>query len=1147
MLESYLFLIIGFLAGGFVITVAWLVYALKRKGAHSVASVEGSVGKVSSKDSSVSDEFDLAEMESGDNRLFKFDQVYAVTEELESFLKRSAHPKDLLERPEFQKGVKLLHASNLTDVELISYGSGSNVTIACMALEAVRQREGMEDVSRDILKSLDSMRLWPIYYAIKVLESSTDGPLIGAVLAHIDSYWNDNLLMHSMLKEFIQERLSMDEVPTFKGYLNEVSEDALPELELLVDALNVNELNPLKIELTEWQRTRVDVSTLRGIGVVWTKEKKGDPIIEHPRMDLLLRELELALLAVPKRSVLLIGESGVGKTTLSTVFARKLQKDNWTIFQAGATEVLAGQKYIGELEGRIQDLISNLGGNRKVLWLVPSFHQLVFAGHHQYDPRSILDMLMPALESGQLTIIGETEPDAYERLLRLKPRLRTVLKGVSVTPMDNEETLALARRWNQVSHKKNKAPLIEANVLEEAFHLSRQFMDKAASPGNLIGLLKWTLRNINDPEKPLTIEDILHSLTQLTGLPASILDQRQDLDLDALRNLFQQRVLGQVEAVDCLVDRVAMIKAGLNDPTKPAGVFLFVGPTGTGKTEIAKTLAEFLFGSSERMIRFDMSEFMAEDSLHRLIGERDRTAESRALVNLIRNQPFSVILLDEFEKAHPKVWDLFLQVFDDGRLTDRMGNTADFRHSIIIMTSNLGAAIPQGSGLGFSGDRKGFSESSVTRAVQTAFRPEFLNRIDRVVVFRPLSRTIVREILLKELDDVISRRGFRNKDWAVEWEESALDFLLDKGFTEELGARPLKRAIERYVLSPLANTIVQNQFPEGDQFLFVRSTGKALEVEFIDPDATEPEEMKAEEVNGKFAEEEINSLKPLILDAHGTPAEVDRIESIYERLCDEVESDEWQTKKESSLALTASPEFWRSADRFKILAEVEYMDRLERGLDTAESLFNRLRGEGDEPRSNYSKVLVQRLAHRLYLLENAIEGEASHLPRDAFLSIEVGPNFRADSDVLTFANNLAKMYLSWVDARQMRYKILVENRLGAESLERFVIAIAGFGAFALLRHETGVHVWEDHMEDAGHNRKKINVHVKVVPQPIPASKETSELITQAEHQFTLQEGNRTTIVRRYMREPSPLVRDRIKGWRTGNLDLVLNGNFDLIG
>ena len=1148
MLESFLFLIIGVLVGAIGVTAAWLVYALRHKSS-ARNSEQKSSDSVNQKkeDAQPSRNADVDENreETQSTDAFQFDQVYALAEGMERFIKRSAHPKDLLQRPEFQEGVDMLKESPLTNTELIAYGTGANVGIACMALEAMQLREGEKDLSEPILQALDSIRLWPSYFALKALPPATDKPLIGAVLNRISEYWNENIFMQSMLKEFVSGRLADGEVPTFGDSLDNKSEHSIPDLESLIDGLQIDELEPLKKELIDWQRMRVDYSVLKNIGTVWGEDKKIPPIIEHPTMDHLIRELERTLLSAPKRSVLLVGEPGVGKTTLTTVFARRLQRKGWAIFEAGALEIIAGQSYVGELEGRLQLMLNNLRGNRKALWIIPEFHQLMFTGAHHNDPRSILDMLMPALESGELTIVGETEPDAYERLLQRKPRLRTVLKGIAVTPVDNEEALAIARQWNRASHDKGLAPLIQPLVLEEAFHLARQYLDKAAAPGNLIELLKWAQRNIKDKERSFSIEDVLHSLTQLTGLPSSILDQRQELDIDALRSLFNQRVLGQVEAVDCLVDRVAMIKAGLNDPTKPAGVFLFVGPTGTGKTEIAKTLAEFLFGAADRLIRFDMSEFMTEDSLDRIVGERDRSVESRALVNVIRNQPFSVILLDEFEKAHPKVWDLFLQVFDDGRLTDRFGNTADFRHSIIIMTSNLGAAIPHGSRLGFSGDQKGFSETSVNRAVQAAFRPEFLNRIDRVVIFRPLSRSVVREILLKELNNVLSRRGFRNKDWAVEWEESALDFLLDKGFTEDLGARPLKRAIERYLLSPLAITIVQNKFPEGDQFLFVRSAGKALEVEFIDPDADESVATGKEAPKESSTQHVINSLKPLVLNANGTPAEVDCIEAIYEKLCDEVESDEWQAKKEASLALTSSAEFWSSPNRFKILAEVEYMDRLERGLDTAESLFNRLRGEGDEPRNNYSKVLVQRLAHRLYLLENALKGEGLAEPRDAFLCVEAPPNSRTDLDVLKFAGDLAKMYLKWVESRQMRYKILIDDRFNTEGVQRFVLAIAGFGSYTILKQETGIHVWEDHPEDTN-NKRRVHAVVRVVPQPIPASKETAELIAQAEHQLTQLE-TKTTVVRRYRREPAPLVRDRIKGWRTGNLDLVLNGNFDLVG
>ena len=192
------------------------------------------------------------------------------------------------------------------------------------------------------------------------------------------------------------------------------------------------------------------------------------------------------------------------------------------------------------------------------------------------------------------------------------------------------------------------------------------------------------------------------------------------------------RIFGQVEAVECLVERVAMIKAGVTDPSRPAGVFLFAGPTGTGKTEIAKTLAEWMFGSPERMIRLDMSELQTPESLDRLLGSL-QARHADALVDRIRRQPFSVILLDEFEKAHPNVWDVFLQVFDDGRLTDRKGATADFRHAIIILTSNLGGAIPSGVSLGFGSERQGFDALSVLQVVEATFRKEFINRLDRVI------------------------------------------------------------------------------------------------------------------------------------------------------------------------------------------------------------------------------------------------------------------------------------------------------------------------------------------------------------------------------------------------------------------------------
>jgi ATP-dependent Clp protease ATP-binding subunit ClpC len=451
-------------------------------------------------------------------------------------------------------------------------------------------------------------------------------------------------------------------------------------------------------------------------------------------------------------------------------------------------------------------------------------------------------------------------------------------------------------------------------------------------------------------------------------------------------------VLGQPEAVECLVERVAMIKAGLTDPTRPQGVFLFVGPTGTGKTEIAKTLAEFLFGSPERMIRLDMSEFQTPDALDRILGEQRDTAESTALVNSIRKQPFAVVLLDEFEKAHPQVWDLFLQVFDDGRLTDRRGNTADFRHCVLIMTSNLGATLPHGASIGFSPEQAQFAAGAVERAVGRAFRREFVNRIDRVVVFRPLGRGIMRDLLRKELNDVLRRRGLRTRQWAVEWDESAIDFLLEKGFTADLGARPLKRAIERYLLSPLALTIVNHQFPEGDQFLFVHARGgQSLDVELFRPGCAGrfPRRQARERANRRRCSRRGGGLRRA-----RTPTRINRARRARARSPRCAFSRTFSTRSRIGLKATNGrgektarsskpprPASGIRPDASACSGSPSTWIASRRGLDTAGSLLKRLGGsQQTRDRQHFPADLVARLAHQLYLLDAACRGLAAGTP-----------------------------------------------------------------------------------------------------------------------------------------------------------------------
>jgi ATP-dependent Clp protease ATP-binding subunit ClpC len=631
----------------------------------------------------------------------------------------------------------------------------------------------------------------------------------------------------------------------------------------------------------------------------------------------------------------------------------------------------------------------------------------------------------------------------------------------------------------------------------------------------------------------MTRDDVLTTLSQMTGLPRSVLDERESLDPAAVRAFFERRVMGQPEAVNCLVDRIVMLKAGLTDPARPIGVFLFSGPTGTGKTEVAKALAEYLFGSAQRMIRLDMSELQEPQSLARIVGEPGESAQADALVNRIRKQPFSVVLLDELEKAHARVWDLFLQVFDDARLTDANGNLADFRHSIIILTSNLGSTEHRAGSLGFTTSSGAFSEAQVLRMVGNTFRPEFVNRLDRVVVFRPLPRNVMRDILRKELSAVLGRRGFRHREWAVEWEESALEFLLDRGFTRDMGARPLRRAIDQHVLAPLAATIVEHRFPEGDQFLFVRSDGNAIQVQFVDPDAIP-------EVPAASAPSAPPGYAQIILAPSGTGEERAFLEAALSNLEQRLEAEEWQSRKASLLQQMGRPGFWSGEQRFPVLAEIEHRDSIEAGARTAQSLMRRLSGRS--ARGASPPGILSNLAQQLYLIEQALLDLEQGLLPDVFLAVEAVASERtADDAAARWAARVCAMYREWARKRRMRCTVLdMESDSARPPL---VLGLSGFGAPGILAREAGLHVLEVPDEAGGFERCTARVRLAAQPaHPRP----TSRSALQHALDCLARTPAPTAIVRRYREQPSPLVRDAQAGWRTGRIEDVLAGDFDLM-
>ncbi|MEJ2536227.1 MAG: AAA family ATPase, partial [Calditrichia bacterium] len=1071
-------------------------------------------------------------------------RLYQVAANVKNFFDFTARPKDLLDFPEFLEGITLLEKSDLDDDALIEYYAGGNIIISCMALEALNRRSISQDIVDKIVSFLGNIYLWPIYFALRTVSNKSEIPVIGAVLAQTKEWWTQNQLLIQMMEVFIGERLARQEKPNFGNHLDKLDSNSIDLVQDLVNALNKDRIQPLVKELAQLYKEELDITYLNSFGRLWSKQDSGELVFEQDAIMTNTSRLMTTVFNKPFRSALLVGEPGVGKTAVLHLLNSKIKDLTWRIFEASAQNVMAGQTYIGQLEERINQLVKNLDTRHGVVWYVPNIHELLYAGRHSRSPIGLMEMLLPYIESGRIRLIGETHPAGFRRLVNEQKQISSLFEVIRIEPLNDEDTLSLAKLWS-ASQLKDKADSTVADeaTLKEGLNLVKQFLSDQQTPGSLLNLLKlsWRRLRIGDTTaQKLSTDDLIVSLSQLTGLPQSIIDDQMDLDLAQLRNHFQERVLGQTEAVESLVERVAMIKAGLTDPTRPSGVFLFVGPTGTGKTEIAKTLSEFLFGSPDRMIRLDMSEFQNQESLNNIIGDPYNREDTSTLVSQIRNQPFSVVLLDEFEKAHPKVWDVFLQVFDDGRLTGRFGNTADFRHCIIILTSNLGAKLQTGESIGFTTKSSVFSHKSVERAVAQTFRKEFINRLDRVIIFQPLSRIVMREILNNELKWAFQRRGLRTREWAIEWEDSAIDFLLEKGFTQDLGARPLKRAIDRYLMTTLAMTIVNHQFPEGDQFLFIRSDGNSIDVEFIDPNgpALSILEQKLEDVSGL-------NLKSILLDPYGTRDEAEFLQQEFQAYQEMINSDEWTESKQQFLKETHQSKFWDSEDRFVTLGEIEFMDRIEAALNTAGRLSDRLLGNRAATRTSFSPKLVKQLAQQLYLISEAYRTFDEKLPKDAFLKIEAQPKMQKETErIEEFFEQIIQMYRSWSETRRMRMLVLHEVKNASRKEYQFLAAVSGLGSYSILQGESGLHVLEVPRTHKTHY--KYNVNVRVCPQPEKPVQNQEMILDLAKQEFSRQKESGARIVRHYRFEPSPLVRDNIRKWRTGRADRVLNGDFDLL-
>tara|TARA_B110000971_G_scaffold74793_1_gene76751 strand:+ start:1905 stop:4457 length:2553 start_codon:yes stop_codon:yes gene_type:complete len=581
-----------------------------------------------------------------------------------------------------------------------------------------------------------------------------------------------------------------------------------------------------------------------------------------------------------------VGKSAIAEGLALRITQRKVSRVlfNKRIISLDLASLVAGTKYRGQFEERMKAVMNELEKSPDIILFIDEIHTIVGAGGAS-GSLDASNMFKPALARGELQCIGATTLDEYRQFIEKDGALERRFQKVLVEPTTVEETLQILENIKgKYEDHHNVTYSVEA--IKSCVHLTERYVSDRHLPDKAIDALdevgsRVHITNINVPKSIITIEkniedvkelknkvvrsqqyeeaarlrdserklneelenaknkweeeskshrqevtdeDVAEVVAMMTGIPVQKVAEKESGKLMKMVDSMNGTVIGQNEAITKVVKAIQRNRAGLKDPNKPVGSFIFLGPTGVGKTQLCKVLAKYLFDSEESLIRIDMSEYMEKFAVSRLIGAPPGYVgyeEGGQLTEKVRRKPYSIILLDEIEKAHPDVFNLLLQVLDDGKMTDSLGRTIDFKNTIIIMTSNIGARQLQdfGTGVGFGTKTRAENDQDnvkgvIQSALKKAFAPEFLNRIDDVVIFNSLDKKDILKIIDIELDKLFNR--INSLGYKVELTKNAKEYVAEKGFDEKYGARPLNRAIQKYIEDPLAEKIIQKKVKEGD-------------------------------------------------------------------------------------------------------------------------------------------------------------------------------------------------------------------------------------------------------------------------------------------------------------------------------------------
>lgn len=820
----------------------------------------------------------------------------------------------------------------------------------------------------------------------------------------------------------------------------------------------------------------------------------GSPLV---RRDIELEAL-VRYLRSKRPSVLLIGPTGCGKTALIEAAARKIPRG---ILETTTGQMLVGTRYLGEFETRLKAFVDLCLAENTIVYYTDMW-SLNQTGRSSTSDKSIGTFLAPFMSRGELALVGECTDEQYRAAVNDDASfgsLFQIIRLAEASDADCAEMLAAVAQ--QRAAKLEADHLLEVRIDESVkrrvIEESRMAFPAIAAPGRAVRLLDAVISEEVEPALALGEEQrpeqvivrpqtVIRVVEKVTGMSLRLLDEGEPLRADDVRNWLETRVLGQSDAIKAVVDLVMLIKSGMNRPERPVGVLMFVGPTGVGKTELAKRLAEYVFGSDSRLIRFDMGEYQDASAVQRLAGSpwsSDPATREGLLTSKVRNQPFSVVLLDEIEKANHAVHHMLLGVFGSGRLTDPQGRTADFTRSIIIMTSNLGSDLTHHRGFGLKPAEFSLADT-VAESMASFFTPEFRGRITRQVVFQPLGLAQLRTLAQREIGKMLLERGIRRRNVHLEIDASVYDHVLSRVTTDPLGARVLAARVDEMVVMPLSYRLAELTPSETGNIVRMSAKKGTVVVSVVRPAA----DNRAGAAPGKT---EVRSVR-IVPEGMGKPVKLTRralerlladVQGQANHLLDLCQQYRIDERKGDLMSKTMRQDFWDDPASAKLIhTEIHRMDSTQAMVDSIGAELNQLvfMNRDSAPSAGAMEAIGRRvikLQNRIVLGKYALhfQGVVERCP--AFVDIRLMGRETLKNDP---AGRIAGMYAAWAKSRNLPAVVLHEDIQDGIS-RHIILLMEGVAMTGILAGEQGLH--EFHVGRHGRqSAASAFVDVKILPR-----------------------------------------------------------------